>query len=991
MKKKLLLLFVTILSFSFIALAQNRTIIGKVTDVTNKNAIPGVSVLVKGTNQSTQTNAQGSYSITVNTNAKVLVFKYLGYQDVEIPITSSNTIDAALKETSSTLNELVVVGYGSQTKRDVIGSTVNLSSKEFKDQPLSSFESALSGRAAGVFVNQSSGKLGQGIQIRIRGNSSISAGNQPLYVVDGTPIVSQDLGSFSSEPMNPLTDINPDDIENISVLKDAASAAIYGARGSNGVVLITTKRGKTGQSKVNFGYFTGVSQAAHLREFLNASQYRELFTAAADNVGYVAADEFEAETGTTDWDKNFNTDWNREAFQTGNVNQYNFSVSGGDAKTQFLIGGNYNDQNGILVGNRFQRMNGKMSLDHTVNDKFKVGLNLTLIKSLNDRVSDDNEFSNPLQLNALPPIQPKYDANGKLNNATIYYNGLIDLENSSYLQTNYHTLGNIYTNYNITPQLTFRAEYGLDLINLNEDIYKGKITLDGGPSGYGYVGNSTSLNNNVNTTLNYTKTFNNHNLQVLAGFNYQDIKTNSSSGSGRGFPNDNFKKLNNAAVILSGGSSESRYRFLSYISRANYKYKDRYLASVSVRADGSSRFGADNRYGIFPAASLGWIASEESFLKNNSTISFLKLRTSYGLTGNAEIGNFASRTLYNTIFYANQSGIVQSQIGTPSLTWENKATFDVGLDFGLFNGRLSGELDYYQSNTKDLLLDLQLPATNGFTIITKNLGKLSNEGIELTLNSQNITTNSFKWTSNFNISHNKNKITNMLGQVISGGARQVGSVRENEPFGVFWGKKYAGVDPANGDALYYQADGSKSNDYAAAIEQKIGDPNPDFIGGLGNKFTYKNFDLDIQTQFVYGNDIYNIAGFFQSVNGDYFDNQTVDQMSYWRKAGDITNVPQPRLYDGNGAGKSSRWVENGSYLRLKAVTLGYNLPKSFVAKAKIQNARIFVSGLNLATWTKYKGYDPEVNATYVGNVNLGHDFYTSPQARTITFGFNVGF
>lgn len=756
-------------------------------------------------------------------------------------------------------------------------------------------------------------------------------------------------------------------------------------------MLITTKRGKVGQTKVNFGFYSGFSQAANIRKFLNAAQYRELFSAAAENEGYVAAEEFEAETGTTDWVKNFDTDWNKEAFQTGNINQYNFSVNGGDAKTQFLIGGNYSDQNGILVGNRFQRLNGRVSLDHEVNEKFKVGLNLTLTKSLNNRVSDDNEFSNPLQLNALPPIQPKYDENGQLNRATIYYNGLIDLENSSYLQTNYNTLANVYANYNITQQLSFRAEYGLDLVNLNEDIYKGKVTLDGGPSGYGYTGNSTSVNNNINTTLNYAKSFNEHNLQLLAGFNYQDIKLNSSSGSGRGFPNDNFTKLDNAAVILTGNSNETRYRFLSYISRANYKYKERYLASASIRADGSSRFGSENRFGVFPAVSLGWIASEEDFLKNNSFISFLKLRASYGLTGNAEIGNFSSRSLYGTIFYANQSGIVQSQIGTPSLSWENKATFDVGLDFGLFNGRLTGELDYYRSNTNDLLLDLQLPATNGFTIITKNLGKLINQGVELSLTSQNITSGNFKWSTNFNISHNNNKITNMLGQIIDGGARQVGSVRENQPFGVFWGKKYAGVDPSNGDALYYQADGSTSNNYATAVEQKIGNPNPDFIGGLGNRFSYKNFDLDIQTQFVYGNDLYNIAGFFQSVNGDYFDNQTIDQLNYWKKPGDITMVPQPRLYAGNGAGKSSRWVENGSYLRLKAVTFGYNLPKKLLNKLKMQNARVYASGLNLLTFTNYTGYDPEVNATYVNNVNLGHDFYTSPQARTITFGFNVVF
>lgn len=991
MKKRLLLLWAIICSLSSIAIAQNRTITGKVTDVQGA-PLPGVSVLVKGTNLGTQTDKTGNFSLNVPSTAKTLLFKYISFQDQEIDISNSTSVNVSLKESYADLNEVVVVGYGTQYKQDITGSTARVSSKDFKDQPIPSLETALAGRASGVFVNQSSGKLGQGVQVRIRGNSSISASNQPLYVIDGMPVVSQDLGTFSAEPMNPLTDIDPGDIESIDVLKDAAAAAIYGARGSNGVVLITTKRGKAGQTKVSLGYSGGFSKAAHLRKFLNAAQYRELFTAAAENMGYVAADEFEAETGTTDWNKNFESDWNKSAFQTGNIGQYNFSVSGGDAKTQFLIGGIFNDQKGIIIGNKFKRISGRVSLDHTVNDKFKVGFNLSLIKSLNNRIGDDNEFSNPVQLNALPPIQPIYDATGQLNNATLYYNSLIDVAYSTYLQTNYHTLGNFYANYNITPHLSFRAEYGLDLINLNDDIFKSKKTLDGGPSGFAYNGNSTSINNNLNATLTYSKTFNEvHDFQLLGAFTYQDIKINTSSGSGKGFPNDNFTKLQNAAVILSGSSAENRYRFLSYVARANYKYMDRYLASVSVRADGSSRFGADNRYGVFPAGSLGWIMSKEDFLAGNKTVSFLKLRASYGLTGNAEIGNFSSRSLYGTIFYADQSGIVPSQIGTPNLSWESKTTFDAGLDFGFFNGRITGEFDYYSSKTKDLLLDLQLPATNGFTTITKNLGNLTNKGVELSITSQNFVKGNFKWSTTFNISHNANKVTNMLGQVISGGSRQVGSVREGQPFGVFWGKKYAGVDPNNGDALYYQADGSATSDYDTAPEQKIGNPNPKFIGGLGNKFTYKNFDLDIQTQFVYGNDIYNIAGFFQSVNGDYFDNQTVDQMTYWRKPGDITQVPQPRLYEGNGAGKSSRWVENGSYFRLKAVTFGYNLPKTLLAKAKIQNARLFVSGLNLLTWTNYTGYDPEVNATYVSNVNLGHDFYTSPQARTITFGFNVTF
>ncbi|MFN5334182.1 MAG: SusC/RagA family TonB-linked outer membrane protein, partial [Bacteroidota bacterium] len=764
---------------------------------------------------------------------------------------------------------------------------------------------------------------------------------------------------------------------------------IYGSRASNGVLLITTKSGKKGRTKLNMGYFAGVSSPTRKAEFLNASQYRELFTAAAENMGYDVVEEFEGNTGTTDWDKNFDQNWADEAFQTGYIRQYNLSLTGGDDRTKFLMSGSFNDQKGIIVGNRLTRGTGRLNVDHTINNIFKVGANLSLNQTVNYRVASDNAFSNPLQLNALPPLQPKRNPDGSLNSATLYYNNLLELEgNNRNTNKTYRTISSFFAEAQILPNLTFRTQNGIDFNYLTESQFLGRNTLDGAPEGYSYENQVTSTVFTTTNTLNWNNTYGVHQIDALGGIDYQRGSTAGASVEGRAFPSDKFTKIANAAIISGGSSSETQYRFISYFSRANYKLMDKYLFTASLRMDGSSRFGKDNKYGIFPSASVGWVVSEENFLKNNKVVNFLKLRSSYGKTGNAEIGNFSSLSLYSSGPYANIAGILASQIGVTDLTWENTYQFDVGLDFAILDNRITGELDYFSKNTKDLLLNVPLPAINGFTSVTKNIGDMTNKGWELVLNF-NIIRKPFNWTSSFNISTYKNEVTRLVSPVPPG-QRTLGRLAEGAPFGQFFGPKYLGVDPDNGDALYLGADGKPTNDYGAALQTVVGDPNPDFYGGWNNRFSYKGFDLDIQCQFVKGGDIYNIAGFFQSVNGDYFDNQTVDQMNYWRNPGDVTDIPQPRLYEGNGAGKSSRWVQDGSYFRIKSVNLGYNIPRKYLQKFKIDNARIYVAGQNLLTITKYKGYDPEVNTTYVGNINLGHDFYTPPQARTITFGINLG-
>ena len=973
--------------FSQAVWAQNKEVTGKVADSKDGVGLPGVTIKQKNGTANTVSQADGTFKLTVPESATSLIFSYVGYTDQEVAIT--NLMNVSLVVSSKAMSEVVVVGYGTRIKRDVTSSIAKVTSKEFQNLPLPTVESALQGRAAGVFINQGSGKLGQSMNIRVRGISSISASQQPFVVIDGVPVVSQSLGS-ATEDDNPLATINPDDIESIEVLKDAASAAIYGSRASNGVLLITTKSGKVGKTRVNVGFFTGWSTPTKKGSFLNSTQYKELFGVAAENSGLVGADEFEGETGTQDWNGNENTDWAGAAFQDGSISQYTVSITGGDPKTKFLLSGSWNDQKGIILGNELDRGNLRLNLDHNVFSRLKIGLNLSMMKSRNYRVPSDNAFTNPLQLNALPPLHPKYTPEGKPNPNTLYYNNLIDQVSSSNVSTTYRSISSGYAELVLTPDLFFRSQLGVDWNNLQEEQFLGKETLDGAPTGSSFNNQVTATVLTSTNTFNYKKSFNDDNaFDAVAGMEYQVGKTSGVSSTGIGFPSDRFNKIASAAIIQAGSSTETNFSFVSYFLKANYKFKDRFLLGASIRTDGSSRFGSDNRYGTFPAVSAGWIISEEGFMRDNSLLSFLKVRASYGRTGNAEIGNFSSLSLFSATAYADIAGLIANQIGDPTLRWEKTDQADVGLDFGFWGNRISGEVDYYSKKTNDLLLNVPLPSSNGYTSITKNIGDMENTGWEFVLNG-NVLTGDLKWTISANVSTYKNKVTRLVVPVPPG-TRTMGRLAVGQPIGQFFGLMYAGVDPANGDALYYTEDKSTTNDISLANDTIVGDPNPDFYGGFNNKFSYKGFDLDIQCQFVKGGDIYNMAGFFQSVNGDYFDNQTTDQMDYWKTPGQITKIPQPRLYQGNGSIKSSRWVQDGSYFRVKSINLGYNFSRKMINRFKLENARIYVSGNNLLTVTKYTGYDPEVNSGFVGNLNLGHDFYTPPQARTVTIGVNLGF
>jgi TonB-linked SusC/RagA family outer membrane protein len=540
----------------------------------------------------------------------------------------------------------------------------------------------------------------------------------------------------------------------------------------------------------------------------------------------------------------------------------------------------------------------------------------------------------------------------------------------------------------------------MDQLNQTEDSYFGTLTARdiGVPDGSGSYGTTQALHYTTNNYFNYKKTFADvHDFDVTAGMSYEDESYDFSEADAEEFPSDAYKKLSAGASKTGATSSSTTGTLVSYFARLNYKFNDKYLLALSDRIDGSSRFS--KQYGSFPAASVGWVISEEKFLQNNKFLNFLKLKAGYGKTGNNEIADFASRALYTSAAYGGQAGQVPSQLGNPNLAWETTLGADVGIEASILNNRLDVDVDFYNRKTKDLLLNVQVPGTSGFAEQLQNVGNLFNEGFEIEINSTNISTKNLRWTSSFNFSRNKNKITNLGGQVLG---TDVNKAMEGQPLGVFFAREFAGADPKNGDALYYKnttkADGTKdhttTNDYNAAADVVIGDPNPDFIYGLGNTVTYKSFDLDILLQGVYGNQIYNGGGQYMSASGASLDNQTPDQLKAWKKPGDITMVPQARWGYPNGTDPSSRYISDGSYMRVKSVTLGYNLSKDVLTRLKIDHLRVYVRAENLFTFTKYEGWDPEVNADFYGgqtdNINRGYDFYSAPQFKTVTVGVNIG-
>ncbi|MET0298759.1 MAG: TonB-dependent receptor, partial [Flavitalea sp.] len=972
----LLLALVFLCSHAF---AQSKEIIGKVTDSRDGSPLAGVTVKAKNASSTTTTDAEGSFKLSVPGSVNTLVFSFVGYIEVESAV--SALVNVTMTPGDQSLSEVVVVGYGTTVKKDLASSTVRVKGTETANTPVPNFNQALQGRAAGVFVESNNGKVGEGVKVRIRGQGSINASNAPLYVVDGIPI---NTGSLSG---NALADINFNDVETFDVLKDAAATAIYGSRAANGVILITTKKGKLGTPKYNVNVQYGTNKPTNKREFLNAAEYVELFTEAAVNsakynynragnpYGYAdeqeAIDEvvgfvegrFDRYSGFSDWRTlQTNTNWEDQAFQNAHVASVNASASGGTEKTKYFISGSYDSQDGILIGNNFDRISGRINLDQALSSKFKVGVNMALSRSKARRVAADNEFNTPMQIVALSPLTPVRDEDGLLYDrpTTTYYNPLIDFENAEVNSYTIRNIGSVYGQYSILKNLLFRSEFGLDFQNQDDQGFYGSRTINGqATSGYGTSNWLKNIRYTTNNYFNYDlKIGESHVIDATVGFSFEKAQTTTGNVTGEQFPSDNLRTLASAGKITGGRSDLSEYALASYFGRINYKLKDKYIVGISARYDGSSVFGADERYGFFPAASLGWVISEENFLNRSTFLSFLKLRASYGQLGNAlGFGNYSAQPAYSVGRYAGISVLTPNRLGNNLLTWETSNQFDAGLEFGFFNNRLTGEIDIYDKRSagggRGFIFNLPIPATSGYTSYLTNVGEIQNSGLEITLNSTNFSSKNFSWTTSANFSYNKNKVLKIDGDqdtLSFNDGRYMNALIVGQPIGVHYGQKFAGVDEANGDALFYMQDGKTTTaDYNEAGQFVVGNPNAKYFAGLTNTFNYKGIELSVLLQGVFDYDVVNGAAGYMSARADWFDNQTKDQMGRWRNPGDKTNIPQARLNyygDFTSPAVSTQYMEDASYVRLKNVTLAYSLPASILNKLKLGSARVYFSGVN---------------------------------------------
>jgi TonB-linked SusC/RagA family outer membrane protein len=979
--------------------AQEIKVTGKVTDGAGL-PIPGANVVLKGSNESTSTDFDGNFALKAKKNQSI-EFSFVGMKAVTVAAAENLTV--ILDGEINQLDEIRVVGYGTQIKRRATDNIARVNAEDIQQVPVANVQNALVGKLAGVQITQINGKVEGGVSIRVRGSASISAGSNPLYVLDGMPLVTTNE-SNNGAATNPLLTLSPNEIESIDVLKDASSAAIYGARGANGVVLITTKKGKAGKPTFSVNFSQGVSEATNTKKFLNASQYVDLFTEASVNgTGSEddATNQFDYLAQGTDWRKGeVDTDWQKEIFQTGYNTDADFTVSGGDEKNKYFFSSAYNTTKGIIVGNNLERFTARTNLSSKVTNWFTTGINLSYSRSQIDRIDNDNSLTTPMQGVAQSPLSQARLADGSANPETLYANFLLAADNSFYKTMVRRLTGKVFGELEIVDPLKFNSEFSYDLLSQTEDNWIGTKAPFMSTNGQVFASSVNNESYVFSNFLSYDQTFGEkHSINAVVGMEFNDFKRRYQDVTGIYFPNDYFQTIDGAAQILNGAGNETGYTFVSQFGRLNYAFENKYLFKTSIRRDGSSRFGKNERFGIFPAFSAGWIVSEESFLKDNKIISFLKAKASWGQLGNAEIGNFASRQLFRQNSYNLKSGLTLTQAGNDDLTWEKSTQTDLGFEIG-FLKRFSFETDYYSKKTNDLLFAVPLAPNSGGSQYNDNIGDLRSSGFEFVVNAKNIDNDNFKWETNFNLTTN----TTTVESLPNNNADIIDALiinRSGEKVSSFYLKEYAGVDPNNGDALYYKntvnpdgsLDRSTTNDYSEAQRVIAGNPFPELMLGMTNILNYKNFDFSFTFQGEWGASIYNTAGVYQSTAGDYFDNQTLDQLDRWQKPGDITNVPQARLYGANGTGDSTRYLDKADFIRLRNLNFGYSLPDSVLNETGLSKVRFYTSGVNLLTFTKYNGSDPEARRDDINAANpqIGQEFYSAPPAKTIVLGVNINF
>lgn len=987
MKKSLLIMLLLLLAVSFQVDAQQRVITGTVTSGTDKEPIPGANVQIKGTTVGSITDLDGNFSINVPSDNSILVFSYIGYLSQEVTVGSRTRIDIQLQEDVKQLGEIIIVGYGEQDRKTLTSSISSVSSKDIENLPMSSPDQMMQGRASGVLITSNSGTPGGGMFVRVRGTTSINADNDPLYVVDGIPIVSGNLSAvgLGGSTANAMADINPADIESMEILKDASATAIYGARAANGVVLITTKRGKSQKARVSIGSYYGTQSVWRRPDLVDGPTFEALRNEAAVNNG--------GQPIYPNPSQAISTNYADFVFRDAPISNVDVSVTGGNDQVRYLVSASDFRQDGIIAPTAFGRKTGRLNLDAFVSDKLKIGTSVLYSRNTRNRVNNDDNIAGALGgTHFFPSNLAPYQEDGSYTKFSIFENPIAVINENDITMVTNRVLATVYGEYEFFPGLSLRSNFSVDYNNVKEDTYINTL-LNAGAAVNGQATSIVSVNDNwiQENVLNYQTNFaGGHTLSVLLGTSLQQSTFERTSATGQQFPSNDFKRIASAAVQTSS-STGSVWGIASVFTRVNYSLKNRYLFTLNVRRDGSSRFGEANRWGTFPSAALGWRISEEKFFDNVNFISDLKLRTSYGVTGNQNgINDFQSRGLWTGgANYANTPGTEPSQLANPDLKWEKTAQFNIGVDVAFLKDRMSLTLDYYNKQTTDLLLAVPIPRSSGFTSIFQNFGEMENKGFELSINANAVAQKDFTWDVSFNIAQNKNNIKK-LAQAIPVYNRDIIRMEEGIPMYSFWMHKQLGVDPQTGNPIWETMEDGRPFD--PNIDRFIvGNAWPDFFGGLTNTLRYKNIDAMIFFQYSYGNDQLNWNRFFQEHGGTRNTNFLGSQLDRWQQPGDITMVP--RMTNANYAAnlRPSRFVEDGSYLRLKNVSIGYTLPSTWINRLGMSSARIYVSGQNLLTFTNYSGMDPEVNATASTATTQGVDFYAMPQPRVYMGGFNITF
>ncbi len=1035
--KKLLQSLFLMLFIAFQAMAQERTVTGKVTGADDGLALPGVSVKLKGGKNATQTSSNGTYSITVN-GQSTLVFSYIGYATQEVAIGSNNTINVSLLVDAKQLSEVVVVGYGTAKKQSFTGSAAVIGSDVLENRPVTSFEKALQGAAAGVTVSSVSGQPGASSTVRIRGVGSLSASATPLYVIDGIPITTGDLSQVATTS-DVLSTLNPNDIESVTVLKDASAGSIYGSRAANGVILITTKKGKSGATRFNATVNGGYSDAAvDKHETLNAGQYFKQYFDYYYNQRTVAGDApavaaLSANTSTKarlavnpynipnpyiaggvldpTAKLYYDTDWRDAVINRGETKNVNVSAQGGNESTKFFISGGYFDQKGIVLASNFKRYSGKVNISNQVNKAINVGINNTLSYTDQNTPAGAGGAANPVRFsdvvsNVYSLYQrdangiPISDASGALvynyiNPISVDFNPLGLAEKDEYITRTARGIINPYAEVQFFKNFRFKTNFAVDYINNRERLFYNPEHGNGSaPNGRAERYTVQDITVTFSNTLNYDRQFGLSDLNVLIGQEAYSTKYDNIQASITGFPFDGVPELVAGSLPGTPTSYFTQKRLSSYFTRASYSYADKYFVQGSFRRDGSSVFGADNRYGNFYSVGAAWRINQENFLTSVKWINELKLRASYGTSGNDRIGRYDAQGLYalgNN--YQGQSGITYSNLENRLLKWEENTQTDIGLEFSLFGGKLGGEVSYYNREAQGLLYNQPLSYTTGFSSVITNLASMQNKGVDLLLTGNPVKSKDFDWNISYNLTTSRNKIQKLTGNDVINGSKRL---KVGSDLYQFYLRDYAGVDPADGTPMWFidevDADGKATGNrlttknYSLATRYDSGSSLPKFTGGLTNTLRYKRFDLTGFLFYSYGGKVYD--DLYATLNHGGRNNGTqlsTNVYNSWQKPGDITNTPRFRPTNTDlGNSQSTRFLYDGSYIRVKNITLGYDLKQDWAQKAKISNARIFLSAENAFTFAKHKGMDPETEITGLNSNDV-------PNIKTLSLGLNIGF